>query len=190
MHEIEPFFNWRSYYIASNDKRSPFFRRQYSEFEYSHAIYNHYIHPQWDFFGSSTLYCKVLFVDYDTQFAVIEFIGEWNDAVHNDIMELKRGLIDFLIENGIVKFVLIGENVLNFHASDDLYYEEWYDDIKDEKGWIVAINFREHVVHEMRSAKIHYFMEIGEHYDDILWRKLKPELLQILIEQTMLKGIN
>jgi len=189
MHEIEPFFNWRDYYIASNDKLSPFYRRQYSEFEFSQSIYNHYIHPQWDFFGSSTLYCKVLFVDYGLQFAVIEFIGEWNDAIHNDIMELKRGLIDFLTGKGIVKYLLIGENVLNFHASDDLYYEEWYEDIKDEKGWIIGLNFREHVVDEMRQAKLHYYMEIGEHYDNILWRKLKPELLFVLLEQSMLKGL-
>ncbi len=129
MHEIEPYYQWRDYYIASNDKLSPFYGRKYSEMHFTHSIYNHYIHPQWDFFGSSTLYCKVLYTDYDKQFCVMEFIGEWNDAVHNDIMELKRTVIDILTKRAIVKFILIGENVLNFHGSDDLYYEEWYDDI-------------------------------------------------------------
>jgi hypothetical protein len=189
MHEIEPFHLWRDYYIASEDKLSPFFRRQYSEFHFTNKIYNYYIHPQWDFFGSSTLYCKIIFADYNKQFAVIEFIGEWNDALHNDIMEMKHGLIDVLIKHGIRKFILIGENVLNFHASDELYYEEWYDDIKDDDGWIVGLNFRDHVVQEMRKTKIHYYINLGETYNDILWRKVKPFNMRELIETLMLRSL-
>ena len=86
MQDIEPFFNWRELYIASEDERSPFYEREYSEFVYTNTIYNFYIHPQWDEFGSNTLYMKVLFADYEQHFAVIEFIGEWNDCLHNDIM--------------------------------------------------------------------------------------------------------
>lgn len=180
MHDIEPYYQWRDYYIASNDRFSPFYGRRYSEFAYTNSIYNYYIHPQWDFFGSSTLYCKILFADYEKQFAVIELIGEWNDAVHNDIMELKRGLIDPLIKRGIVKFILIGENVLNFHVSDDLYYEEWYEDIKEEGGWIMAFNFREHIIAEMRKVKLHYYLTLGEDLTDFLWRKFKPvDLLEV-----------
>ena len=84
MHEIEPYHLWRDDYIASEDELSPFYRRQYSEFEFTDKIYNFYIHPQWDNFGSSTLYLKLLNVDYTSKFAIIEFIGEWNDAVNND----------------------------------------------------------------------------------------------------------
>lgn len=62
-------------------------------------------------------------------------------------MLLKRDIIDELIHQGINKFILIGENVLNYHASDDCYYQEWFEDIED--GWIVAINFREHVLKEL-----------------------------------------
>jgi len=58
-----------------------FFGRAYSEFEYSHTIYNYYIHPQWDDFGSRTLYLKVLIADYDERYAVIELMGELNDAI-------------------------------------------------------------------------------------------------------------
>ena len=47
---------------------------------------------QWDDFGSSTLYIKILFADYDGGFAIIELIGEWNDAINNDIMLLKRDM--------------------------------------------------------------------------------------------------
>lgn len=189
MHEIEPYFNWRDYYIASEDKLSPFYGRQYSEFHFTHQIYNYYIHPQWDSFGSSTLYCKILYADYERQFAVIELIGEWNDTVNNDIMELKRVVIDPLIKRGIIKFILIGENVLNFHASDDLYYEEWYEDIKDEGGWIIGLNFREHLLQEMRRHKIHYYLHVGDEYSDVHWRKLLPSNILEFVEGLQVKSL-
>jgi len=65
MHDIEPHYNWRDHYIASEDHRSPFFQRVYNEFQFSQKVYNYYIHPQWDNFGSQTLYLKILFVDYE-----------------------------------------------------------------------------------------------------------------------------
>ena len=72
MHTIEPYFNWRDLYIASEDEKSPFYEREYNEFEFTHAIYDHLIHPQWDEIGSPTLFIKILFVDYDESFAIIE----------------------------------------------------------------------------------------------------------------------
>ena len=152
MHFIEPFFNWRGYYIASDDAVSPFYEREYSEFEFSNRIYNFLIHPQWDYFGSSTLFLKVLYADYDGGYAIIEFIGEWNDAIENDIMVLKRDVIEPMMNQGINKFILIGENVLNFHSSDDCYYDEWFEEV--EEGWIATINFHEHVVKEFIAANI------------------------------------
>ena len=92
MHDIEPFHRWREYYVASEDERSPFYGRNYSEFHFSQKIYNYFIHPQWDHFGSATLYVKILYVDYERSYAIIELIGEWNDAIGNDIMFLKRDL--------------------------------------------------------------------------------------------------
>ena len=65
MQDIEPYYNWRHMYVAEEDMRSPFHGRTYSEFEYSQTLYNFYIHPQWDDFGSRTLYLKILFVEYD-----------------------------------------------------------------------------------------------------------------------------
>ncbi len=189
MHEIEPYYGWRDYYIASSDKHSPFYGRQYSELHFIHKIYNYYIHPQWDDIGSSTLYAKLLYADYEQEFAVLEFIGEWNDAVHNDVMELKRSVVDPLIAEGIRRFVLIGENVLNFHASDELYYEEWYDDIKDDGGWIIALNFREHVLKEMQSVRLHYYMHMGPNFEDLLWRKFKPRDLPALMEGLITRSL-
>ena len=142
MHTIEPYYNWRHLYTAEEDERSPFYGRTYDEFNFTQTIYNYYIHPQWDDFGSRTLYLKIIFADYDQHFAVIELIGEWNDAIENDIMTLKREIIDKLIDEGITRFILSGENVLNFHSSDSSYYEEWLEDIESSAGWLVLLNMR------------------------------------------------
>ncbi len=173
MHALEPYYNWRHLYIASEDDESPFYGREYSEFEYINTIYNYYIHPQWDGIGSETLYIKILFVDYEEKYAIIEMIGEWNDTINNDIMLLKRDIIDELHLLGIRKYVLIGENVLNFHDGGDDYYEEWFDDIGDE-GWIALLNFREHVLKEFNRAGLDYYFIYGGELDDFDWRKFSP----------------
>ncbi|MEO6882577.1 MAG: hypothetical protein ABI199_00985 [Bacteroidia bacterium] len=187
MQDIEPFYNWRHLYIAEEDTLSPFYGREYSEFEYSHTIYNYYIHPQWDDFGSPTLVMKIIFVDYDQNYAVIELLGEWNDAINNDIMLLKRDIIEHLMENGIRKFMLIGENVLNFHASDDCYYEEWFDEIED--GWIALINFRSHVIKEFQRENIDYFLVAGGELNQMDWRTHAPQTLFENIEHLVQKRI-
>ena len=176
MHDIEPYFNWRAYYSAESDNKSPFFGQTYSEFQFSNKVYNYFIHPQWDSMGSPTLYIKIIFADYDEGFAFIELIGEWNDCLNNDIMFLKRYIVDVLIKNDIYKFVLLCDNVLNFHASDNCYYEEWWDDIKDDGGWICIINTLDHVLDEMEGASIHHYCNIGEIYQDLNWRKKSPKL--------------
>ena len=173
MHEIEPYFRWRDDYISSEDERSPFFNQEYSEFEFDKQVYNFLLHPQWDNFGSNTLYIKILYTDYDLGFTIIEMIGEWNDAIENDIMLFKREVIDLMITEGINKFILIGENILNFHASDDSYYEEWYEEVED--GWIAGVNFRDHVVEEFKEMDIDYFILFGGHLDNLNWRILKPK---------------
>jgi hypothetical protein len=75
MHDIEPYYNWRRRYTAEEDVRSPFYGREYSEFEFTHAIYDHLIHPQWDEFGPPALFMKMLYADYDKGFVIIELIG-------------------------------------------------------------------------------------------------------------------
>lgn len=187
MQDIEPFYNWRELYIAEEDVRSPFYEREYSEFEYTHTIYNYYIHPQWDYMGSPTLFIKIIFADYESGFAIIELIGEWNDAINNDIMILKRDIVDELIRHGISKFILVGENVLNFHSSDDSYYEEWFDDV--EEGWIVGINFREHVLKEMSQANIDYYITFGGEFNFMDWRTHSPFQLLERIENVMGKRL-
>ena len=177
MHDIEPFYRWRDYYIAAEDDRSPFHGRIYDEFQFTHQVYNYFIHPQWDEFGSNTLYLKVLFTDYDLGFAIIELIGEWNDAIGNDVMFLKREVVDLMIREGIFKFVLICENVLNFHGDDDCYYEEWYEDVRDEEGWIALINTLDHVSQEMKDTRLQSFINFGDAFNDINWRPHKPKTI-------------
>ena len=187
MQDIEPFYGWRDLYVSSEDPQSPFYEREYSEFEYTNSIYNYYLHPQWDFFGSETLYLKIIYADYDRSFAIIEFIGEWNDAIGNDIMFFKRDILDGLIQEGIMHFVLIGENVLNFHASDDCYYEEWFEDIGD--GWIIGMNFRQHVVEEFTDVGIEFIL-FSKRFDQINWRNYQPWVLFDLLKGQMQKRLN
>ncbi len=175
VHYVEPYYHWRNLYIASEDEASPFYGREYSEFEFQDRIYNYLIHPQWDSIGSNTLFVKILFVDYDSNYAIIEMIGEWNDAIENDIMVLKRDLMDDLIGTGINKFILIGENVLNFHSSDDCYYEECADDL--EEGWVALINFHEHVEREMTGIGVDQYFLMGGKLDEIDWRTYLPHQL-------------
>lgn len=185
MHDIEPYFKWRDEYIAADDEKSPFYGQVYDEFKFSTKIYNYYIHPQWDYFGSQTLYIKVLNVDYGKGYGFIELIGEWNDCLHNDIMYLKREVIDHLIHEGISKFIISCENVLNFHASDDSYYEEWWDDIKEYGGWICFVNVFDHVVTELNDHSIYYYVNYGPHLNDIDWRRKTPDMAFIEVVQAL-----
>lgn len=172
MHDIEPHYNWRGFYIASDDCLSPFYGQEYSEFEFSNAIYNYYIHPQWDSMGSATLYLKILYVNYGMGFCIIELLGEWNDCLYNDIMYLKRNIADNLAENGISRFILLCDNVLNFHYSETDYYEEWIDDQED--GWIAAVNTRDHVLQEFVSGRIDRYIVMGGQLNSIMWRNISP----------------
>jgi hypothetical protein len=174
MHSIEPYFNWREHYTSEEDPQSPFYGNEYSEFEFTNSLYDHLIHPQWDQFGSPSLFVKVLFANYTEGVVILELFGEWNDCLHNDIMFLKRDLADHFINLGIDKFILIGENVLNFHYSDDCYYEEWFEDIADNDGWIALVNFREHVLQEFDEVGADSYFVLGGRLQEVNWRTKKP----------------
>ena len=189
MHDLEPYYNWRGLYIASEDPYSPFYEREYSEFEFTDKIYNHYIHPQWDSFGSQTLFMKILFVDYEDGYAIMEFIGEWNDLLYNDIMLLKREIIEHLMQYGISKYILLGENVLNFHSSDDCYYEEWFEEVNDEDGWIAIVNLRDHVLEDFHSANIDSYFVLGGALNDTRWRTHSPDQFFQQIQSQVMKRL-
>ena len=180
MHDIEPYFQWRDVYIAAEDQRSPFYGRDYDEFYFTNTIYNYYIHPQWDEFGSSTLYAKILYTDYELHYTIIELIGEWNDCIYSDIMTLRREITDLLQEEGISKFILIAENVLNYHAGDEnCYYEEWRDEVTDEEGWIAIVNSLDHVSDEMHTYGLQEYVHI---LTGSAWRGNKPRYLLKWVE--------
>lgn len=187
MQDIEPYYNWRHLYMAEEDERSPFYGRVYSEFEYSKTLYNFYIHPQWDDFGSRTLYMKILFTDYDLHYAVIELLGEWNDAIENDIMTIRREVTDLLFAKGITKYIFIAENVLNFHSSDDSYYEEWHEQLEDDRGWIVILNMPDQSKYDFRKARLTNYAEMMEMAQ---WRTLKPEMVYQLVDNEMIKSLD
>lgn len=190
MHDITPFELWREWYVAEDDKQSPFYGESADRINFQHKVYNYYIHPEWEDIGSNTLYLKVLFVEYDNHTAIIELIGEWNDCLYNDIMILKRDFIDILISSGINRFILLCENVMTFYASDDCYYEEWYDDIKDNGGWIALIGLRPHVKDEMDSIALFNYLHLNDELNDIQWQRLKPQGLCELVEKMIVKPIS
>jgi hypothetical protein len=187
MQNIEPYYNWRHLYIPEEDYRCPFYGRTYSEFEFSQTVYNYYIHPQWDEFGSKTLYLKIIYADYDQHFAIIELIGEWNDAIENDIMTLRREITDQLYLKGIFKFILIAENVLNFHSSDDSYYEDWRDLVADDGGWIAILNMPTQSQYDFKKARLTNYTSL---LDFPQWRTLKPDVVFNQIDNDILKYLN
>ncbi len=188
MHDIEPYYNWLKYYNPAKDKQSPFYGKKYNFDQYTETIYGYYIDPAWDFMGSETLYMKTLFTDYDKRFTIIEFLGEWNDAINNDIMHLKRNVIDLMVGEGINKFILIGENVLNFHGSDDSYYEEWFEDI--EEGWIAAVSFPDFIQTEFQKYQIDQYVNMGGTLQISQWRTLRPDVFFDLVNGLIQRRLN
>jgi len=175
MHTILPHESWRSLYRAEADPRSPFYGRSYDGSIAVNTVYNYYIHPYWDEIGSQTLYVKLLYTDYEEGFAVIELFGEWNDCLHNDIMFLRRELTDLLEEEGIRFFILLGEHVLDFHGSDESWYEDWIDNL--DEGWVLLLNMREHVVQEMRRSRLNPYLLFGGNFNAFNWRGKSPQQL-------------
>ena len=176
MHDIQPFPKWRDTYVSEEDENSPYYGTVYKHTD-EKVIYNYLIHPYWDDFGSDTLYLKIIFADYETGQAIIEFIGEWNDAIQNDVMEMKRHVMEPLLDLGITRFILICENVLNFHASDDCYYEEWAEECRDgfNGGWITFLNTFDHVAQEMHEAGLDNYCYFGKNFNGFNWRIYSPK---------------
>ena len=190
MHNLEPYYNWLDKYDPACDTNSPFYGREYSEFEFSTKLYNYYIHPQWDDMGSQTLFVKIIFADYERGYCIIEMLGEWNDCLYNDIMTFKNNVINQMMRLGISKFVLIGENVLNFHASDECYYEEWWSDTRDMQGWIMALNFPEHVINEAEESGITEYIHFNRSNKTVNWRTIDPLTLCQTLDAGIFKVLN
>lgn len=188
MHNIEPFYRWREDYAVEDDSRSPFYGRTYTEWN---QVYNYLLHPLWDDFESNTLYLKVLIADYDENYAIIELIGEWNDAVENDIRFLKRNVIESMLDEGISKFILIMDNVLNFHGDGDDYYAEWAEECQDafNGGWIAMVNTFDHVANELHDTRLDNYVYFGQDFNGLNWRQYPPKTVWKMVEQLVNGGV-
>jgi MFS superfamily sulfate permease-like transporter len=120
-------------------------------------------------------------------YAIIEMIGEWNDAIENDIMTFKRDIIDIMIKQGINKYILVAENVLNFHSSDDCYYEEWMEDIEEEGGWVAIIGLPEQSRYDFTRANIDRYVQL---IDLPEWRPFTPGNLFTKVDNILLRRLN
>jgi hypothetical protein len=103
-------------------------------------------------------------------------------------MSLKRGLIESLEAAGINKFILIGENVFNFHGSDDCYYEEWFDDV--EEGWIAFVNFPDFLQDEFKKYHIDQYVNMGGTLQIENWRTLHPQRFYDLVKGLIQRRLN
>ena len=109
-------------------------------------------------------------------------IGEWNDAIENDIMTFKREVLEKQMDEGIHKFILITESVFNFHNGDKDYYEELYEELADEDGWAVMVNFHKASQHDFLLKKLNRYIELMEFEN---WRTYKPEDFFQLIDKKL-----
>ncbi len=98
-------------------------------------------------------------------------------------MFLKRDILDHLQAEGINKFILIGENVLNFHYSDDSYYEELFDEVSESDGWVTMLNFRDHVQKEFDQISIDSYFLKGGSFDIFDWRTKRPATIFRSLDQ-------
>jgi hypothetical protein len=77
-----------------------------------------------------------------------------------------------LLQKGVNKFILIGENIMNFHGSDDSYYEEWFEEVED--GWIAAVSFPVFIQDEFKKYQIDRYINMGGTLQVERWRTLQP----------------
>ena len=94
--------------------------------------------------------------------------------IENDIMLFKRNIIEPMMECGVFKFILIAENLLNFHGNETDYYEEWFEEIQDEDGWIAMVNTRPHVTQELKDYDLDCYFLLGGKLEEVNWRTSTP----------------
>jgi hypothetical protein len=102
-------------------------------------------------------------------------------------MTLRRDITDILFLKGISKYIFIAENVLNFHSSDDSYYEEWREQLEEAKGWVIILNMPAQSQYDFKQARLTNYVEL---VDFPQWRTLKPEIIFQQMEDFMTRRIN
>ena len=77
--------------------------------------------------------------------------------------------------------------MLNFHSSDNCYYEEWHEDVLEDGGWVVMIGLPEQSQHDFKKARINYYVEL---FDFPQWRTTLPQFLFAAVDNFILKRLN
>lgn len=186
--DIEPFYGWLVQYSHETDDRSPFHGVQHNLFYFDRFIHNIPCHPLWDDIGSESLLVKILYADYDIGYAIIELFGEWNDLFENDYKLLAENCLTYLIDQGIQRFILIGENVFHIYLETDDYYQALQEELED--GWICVMKMREEVREEMEQYGILDYFYWSPIVDELNWRRLRPKQLFRIVEDRMGKLLN
>lgn len=182
--EIEPYYGWLHQYSHDTDERSPFHDVEHNLFAYDRAIYTFPAHPLWDSIGSENLLVKILYADYDSGYAILELLGEWNDLHENDFRLLYDNCLAVMATEGIERFILIAENVFNVWLDQDDYYDALAEELGAE-GWLCLLRARPHVKQEFEQYGISRYFYWSQELDDIAWRKTKPQQLYQLVQQRL-----
>jgi hypothetical protein len=109
--------------------------------------------------------------DYEERYTIIELIGEWNDALENDVMHLKRAVLERFVDQSVHKFILVAENVLNFHSDGTDYYEELAQELQELGGWAVCLNMPTQSEIEFKKVGNQHFIEL---FNIPEWRSYRP----------------
>ena len=129
--ETEPFYGWLGLYNPAEDENGPFYGVEANLSDYERFIYTFPAHPDWNDIGSDSLLVKVLFVEYEQGFAIIELFGEWNDLHLNDFKLLAENLFTYLLDCYVNKIILICENVFHIYLDTDDYYQELQEELEE-----------------------------------------------------------
>lgn len=192
MFEVEPWYGWLHLYDPEQDEHSPFYGVEHNLFEFDRRIYDMPAHPLWEDFDSENLLLKILYADYEQGYCVIELIGEWNDLQFNDFRLLRDNCLQWLLDAGISRFILICENVFSAFLEMQDYYEAFQDDLGTE-GYIHLLRLRPEVQAEFIRYGISAYVNWSPDADAVNWRKLHPDQLLATVEDTyrkMLPGLS
>jgi hypothetical protein len=74
-------------------------------------------------------------------------------------------------DESVDKFILIAENVLNFHSDGADYYEELSQELQESGGWAVCLNMPMQSENEFKQAGHHHFIEL---FNIPEWRSYRP----------------
>lgn len=197
--DIEPYYGWLGYYDPELDGRSPF-AGEGQEGAEERYLYTFAANPRWESIGSESLLAKLLYVNYaappEGGFAIVELLGEWNDLFENDWRLLCDNCLDWLLAQGVNRFILICENVFHIYLEGDDYYADFAERLADagegsgnntsgNEGWVCLLRARPEVQAELTRTGIGAYFYWNSQFDGLRWRKLKPWELYALVAQSL-----